>query len=130
MEIINNNPFSNYLSQINRFKHTVRPALNCDEWIYRHQAKDEISYFFSRIKMMIKPELYYFLVLHFILGTRITETLNYIDAVKDQYRKIPEITDGVYILKPNVLSRGRLPISEYLYRHSSTKWCWIAVLFL
>lgn len=119
MEIISNNPFSKYLSQITRFKHTVRPALNCDEWIDRHQAKEEISYFFSRIRGMIKPELYYFLVLHFILATRITETLNYIDAVKTQYRKKPEITDGVYI-KTKCTRQGdaadfRIPVPSFIY---------------
>lgn len=70
MEIISNNPFSKYLSQITRFKHTVRPALNCDEWIDRHQAKEEISYFFSRIRGMIKTGTVLFFSSAFYSGNK------------------------------------------------------------
>ena len=58
-----------------KFKTLSRPALGCEEWIDEKQGYDKISLFFSTVRKLLDKEYYVFLVLHFILGTRIKETV-------------------------------------------------------
>lgn len=102
-----------------KFKTLSRPALGCEEWIDEKQGYDKISLFFSTVRKLLDKEYYVFLVLHFILGTRIKETFNYVNAVLEKYQKEPDVLSSVYICTKNTKigdpADFRVPVPRFIY---------------
>lgn len=119
--LIAENYVGEYLEKVKetKFKVFTRPALRCEEWIDVKEASDKISSFFSDVRKLLDEEYYEFLVLHFILGTRIRETFNYINAVLSDFQKVPDLLSCVYICtkttKINESADFRVPVPIFIY---------------
>ena len=102
-----------------KIKMFSRPALGCEEWIDEKEAYDKISLFFSNIRKLLNKEYYEFLVLHFILGTRIKETFNCVNAVLAKFQTEPEVLSSVYICTKNTKvgepADYRVPVPGFIY---------------
>lgn len=118
-EIIDCNPCTKYMNKFKNNSHEVRAALNCEKWIDEVDAKKFLIEFFNKVKESLNEKLYRFLVLHFILGTRITETLNYIDAVKQLDYVDSDVLRTVYIRTKTTKNGAdpdfRIPVPDFLY---------------
>lgn len=119
--LIAENYVGEYLKNVKetKFKVFTRPALRCEEWIDVKEASDKISSFFSDVRKLLDEEYYEFLVLHFILGTRIRETFNYINAVLSDFQTVPDLLSCVYICtkttKINESADFRVPVPIFIY---------------
>ena len=119
--LIAENYVGEYLEKVKetKFKVFTRPALRCEEWIDVKEASDKISSFFSDVRKLLDEEYYEFLVLHFILGTRIRETFNYINAVLSDFQTVPDLLSCVYICtkttKINESADFRVPVPIFIY---------------
>ena len=119
--LIAENYVGEYLKNVKetKFKVFTRPALRCEEWIDVKEASDKISSFFSDVRKLLDEEYYEFLVLHFILGTRIRETFNYINAVLSDFQMVPDLLSCVYICtkttKINESADFRVPVPIFIY---------------
>lgn len=119
--LIAENYVGEYLKNVKetKFKVFTRPALRCEEWIDVKEASDKISFFFSDVRKLLDEEYYEFLVLHFILGTRIRETFNYINAVLSGFQTVPDLLSCVYICtkttKINESADFRVPVPIFIY---------------
>lgn len=119
--LIAENYVGEYLEKVKetKFKVFTRPALRCEEWIDVKEASDKISSFFSDVRKLLDEEYYEFLVLHFILGTRIRETFNYINAVLSDFQMVPDLLSCVYICtkttKINESADFRVPVPIFIY---------------
>lgn len=123
-EIVNYNPCTKHLHKFKKFSQGVRAALKCEKWIDDIEAKKILTEFFKKVKGLIDISMYRFLVLHFILGTRISETFNYIDAVRKIDYDENDVLTTVYI-KTKCTKNGaeadfRMPVPDFIHKMIDT----------
>ena len=118
-EYISQNPIYKYLGKIRKYQSDTRPALGCEQWIDEIEARKKLSNFFNSFKGFVSQQLFNFVVFHFIIGTRITETFNYIKAVQENYSSSPDVLSTVDIrtktTKKDSKPDFRIPVPVYLY---------------
>lgn len=99
-----------YKTNFKNIRCKPREAINCNDWICVQDAQKAITNLF-RVLKKDNENLYYCLILHFILATRIKETHNFLK----EFKKRNNIPDYIYIdtktTKKNEELHFRIPIT-------------------